>query len=111
LLGHTVEVMLADAQGRKDEATARITGRARDNRLVHIGLPDHIAALPETEQPRPGDMVTTQITAASSHHLIADVDDFTWRRTPGGDAWQRAQAAPVENSTAVSLGIPSLRVP
>ena len=110
-IGRTVEVMLADSQGRKDDATARITGRARDNRLVHIGVPAHIAELPDVDQPRPGDMVTTTITAAASHHLIADAADFTWRRTPGGDAWQRAQAAPPESPTAVSLGIPSLRVP
>ncbi len=110
-IGRTVEVMLADSQGRKDDATARITGRARDNRLVHIGVPAHIAELPEVDRPRPGDMVTTTITGAASHHLIADAADFTWRRTPGGDAWQRAQAAPPESPTAVSLGIPSLRVP
>ncbi len=109
-VGRTVEVMLADAQGRKDESTARITGRARDGRLIHIGVPEHIAALPETEQPRPGDMVTVEVTSASSHHLIADAADFTWRRTTGGDAWERAQAQPPKSPTAVPLGIPTLRV-
>lgn len=109
-VGRTVEVMLADGHGRKDDATNRITGRAKDSRLVHIGVPDHIAALPETEQPRPGDMVTVKITGASSHHLIADNEDFTWRATAGGDAWQRAQAMPPSNPAAVSLGIPTLRV-
>lgn len=110
-IGRTVEVMLTDMPGRKDGATARITGRARDNRLVHIGVPTHIAARGASEQPRPGDMVTTTVTSAASHHLLSDVDDFTWRATAGGDAWQRAQAAPPASPTAVSLGIPSLRVP
>ncbi len=113
-IGQIVEVMLADHQGRKDAATSRITGRARDNRLVHIGLPAHVANLPASKQPRPGDVATVTVTGASSHHLIADSPDFTWRRTPGGDAWARAQAMPVEQqgaTTAVSLGIPTLRVP
>src|SRR5690625_964613 len=100
-VGRTVEVMIADDAGRKDGQTSRISGRARDSRLVHIGVPPHIADLPEGERPRPGDMVTVQITAASSHHLIADNEDFPWRRTPGGDAWERAQAQPPANPNAV----------
>src|SRR5699024_7462439 len=110
-IGTTVEVMLADAAGRKDDSTARVTGRARDSRLVHIGVPQHIADLPEAERPRPGDMVTVEITGASSHHLLADASDFSWRRTRGGDAWARAQARPPANPNAVSLGLPTLRMP
>ena len=34
-VGRTVEVMFAEGEGRKDEVTHRVTGRARDNRLVH----------------------------------------------------------------------------
>lgn len=110
MIGTTVEVMLQDSAGRKDDQTARVTGRARDNRLVHVGLPEHVATLPPSEQPRPGDIVTVEVTAASSHHLIADAQELTWRRTSGGDAWQRAQSQPAANSTAVSLGIPKLPV-
>jgi tRNA-2-methylthio-N6-dimethylallyladenosine synthase len=39
-VGRTVEVMFADGEGRKDSATARMSGRARDNRLVHVAVPD-----------------------------------------------------------------------
>lgn len=109
-VGTTVEVMLQDSLGRKDDQTNRVSGRARDSRLVHIGLPEHVASLPASEKPRPGDMVTVNVTASSTHHLIADVADLTWRKTAGGDAWQRAQAQPPASPTAVSLGIPRIPV-
>ena len=32
--------MFADGEGRKDAATARMSGRARDNRLVHVAVPE-----------------------------------------------------------------------
>ena len=34
--GATVEVLVAEGEGRKDAATHRMSGRARDNRLVHF---------------------------------------------------------------------------
>jgi tRNA-2-methylthio-N6-dimethylallyladenosine synthase len=42
LVGSTVELLVASGEGRKDPATARMTGRARDGRLVHFspGEPD-----------------------------------------------------------------------
>jgi len=45
LIGTEVEVLIANNEGRKDAATNRLTGRARDNRLVHIGLPAGVEAL------------------------------------------------------------------
>jgi len=36
LVGREVEVLVADGEGRKDQATHRMSGRARDNRLVHF---------------------------------------------------------------------------
>ena len=36
LEGRTVELMVAEGEGRKDAATHRLSGRARDNRLVHF---------------------------------------------------------------------------
>ena len=53
-VGRPVEVMFADGEGRKDAATARMSGRARDNRLVHVAVPDDPA-----RRPRPGDMAET----------------------------------------------------
>ena len=53
-VGRTVEVMFADGEGRKDAATARMSGRARDNRLVHVTVPDDPAPGPgPATSPRP----------------------------------------------------------
>ena len=35
----TVELLVAEGEGRKDAATHRLSGRARDNRLVHFAAP------------------------------------------------------------------------
>ena len=34
--GKVVEVLVAQGEGRKDLATERVSGRAADNRLVHV---------------------------------------------------------------------------
>jgi tRNA-2-methylthio-N6-dimethylallyladenosine synthase len=86
LLGREVEVLVAEGEGRKDASTGRISGRARDNRLVHVTLPDG------AQRPRPGDMVTTTVTYAAPHHLVADGPPVHVRRTRAGDAWERAAA-------------------
>src|SRR5688572_27469701 len=39
-VGRVLEVLVAEGEGRKDGATARLSGRARDNRLVHFAVPD-----------------------------------------------------------------------
>ena len=36
LVGSTVELLVATGEGRKDASTARMSGRARDGRLVHF---------------------------------------------------------------------------
>ena len=66
LVGRTVELMVAEGEGRKDAATHRLSGRGPDNRLVHF---DPAA---DAEHVRPGDMVTVEITRAAPHHLVAD---------------------------------------
>lgn len=115
-IGELVEVLVANNEGRKDGATNRMSGRAADARLVHFELPEGVAA------PRPGDMVTTRITAAAPYHLLADLapdSNFSIRRTRAGDAWDAAQAAScaVPSTSAdgekpsVSLGLPLMRKP
>lgn len=113
-IGQTVQVLVANNEGRKDEATNRMSGRAEDNRLVHFEVPDG------AERPRPGDVVTAKITDAAPYHLLADdLSVYAVRRTTAGDAWDRAEAAscgvPAPGSAArpasVSLGLPSLRKP
>ncbi len=112
-IGRTVEVLVQVSEGRKDAATARLSGRAEDNRLVHFSVPEG------AESPRPGDVVTVRVTSAAPHFLIAD-DDATYalRRTRAGDAYDRRQAescgvpaSPVGGAQrAVGLGMPTLRV-
>ena len=114
-VGREVEVLVASTDGKKDAATHRLTGRARDNRLVHFELPEH------TDRPRPGDVVTVQITHAAPFHLLADATQGfapRLRRTRAGDAWDRTLAescaVPATSDAsaprAVSLGLPTLRV-
>jgi tRNA-2-methylthio-N6-dimethylallyladenosine synthase len=64
LVGTEVEVLVSEGEGRKDGSTGRVSGRARDGRLVHV-------AIGETAV-RPGDTVVTEITYAAPHHLVAD---------------------------------------
>ncbi|PIF02317.1 MAG: tRNA (N6-isopentenyl adenosine(37)-C2)-methylthiotransferase MiaB [Propionibacterium sp.] len=104
LIGEQVEVMFAVGEGRKDAATNRMSGRAKDNRLVHVTVP------PEPElRPRPGDTANTIITYAAPHHLTADGGITNLRRTSGGDAWQAINEAPEQSKPVVGLGLPSVR--
>jgi tRNA-2-methylthio-N6-dimethylallyladenosine synthase len=109
LEGRTVEVLVANGEGRKDAATARLSGRARDNRLVHFAVPAGV------EAPRPGDVVEVAVTRAAPHHLVADSGAqgglFTVRRTAGGDAWEALQDLPGSGRPAVTLGMPSIGAP
>ena len=98
LVGSTVELLVATGEGRKDAATARMTGRARDGRLVHFA--------PGAGEVRPGDIVTTTITAAAPHHLVADAVLLSYRRTRAGDAH-----AAGHRPRTVGLGLPSVGIP
>ena len=97
-VGRTVEVLVSAGEGRKDTGD-RLTGRARDNRLVH---------LPGVPGVRPGDVVTTVVTRGAPHYLLADGPVLSQRRTAAGDAWE-AGRLPV--TPGVSLGMPGLGVP
>jgi len=116
LVGREVEVLVAEGEGRKDGATHRMSGRAKDNRLVHfspagpsgavgaeVGAAEARVADPAEARaadpavqglgasetlPRPGDVVLTRVTAAAPHYLIADGAPPALRRTRAGDAWQ-----------------------
>ena len=97
-VGNTVELLVAVGEGRKDSVTARMSGRARDGRLVHFA--------PGAAAPRPGDVVTTVVTGAAPHHLIADGVPLTHRRTAAGDAHEAGR-----RPLTVGLGMPGLGVP
>jgi tRNA-2-methylthio-N6-dimethylallyladenosine synthase len=102
LVGQTVELMVAEGEGRKDAETRRLSGRGPDNRLVHF---DPSGA----EGVRPGDMVTVQVTYAAPHHMVADGPVLDVRRTRAGDAWERRTSTPA--ATGVGLGMPGVGVP
>jgi tRNA-2-methylthio-N6-dimethylallyladenosine synthase len=93
-IGKRVEVLVGNNEGRKDDRTNRITGRARDARLVHIDWPV------DADNPRPGDLVWATVIDAKPYFLIADAGEKPeLRRTIAGDAYDRAQAE--------SCGVPS----
>ena len=108
-IGNVVEVLVAN-EGRKDGATHRMSGRTRDNRLVHFEIPK------DQKAPRPGDIVNVLVTDAAPYHLLADdTSAYSMRNTRAGDAWDAAEAAscavPAGETAkgAVSLGLPTLR--
>ncbi|MET8155140.1 tRNA (N6-isopentenyl adenosine(37)-C2)-methylthiotransferase MiaB [Sphaerisporangium sp. NPDC005289] len=114
-VGRTLEVLVAEGEGRKDEATQRMSGRAPDNRLVHF-VPTLRDGGADAAPPRPGDMVTVEVTYAAPHHLVADGPALGLRRTRAGDAWEARESAACGTGGsakpgAVSLGMPSLRRP
>jgi tRNA-2-methylthio-N6-dimethylallyladenosine synthase len=88
LVGTDVEVLVSVGEGRKDAATGRVSGRARDGRLVHLRT--HGAAI------GPGDLVATTVTHAAPHHLVADGVPGLIRpaRTAGADA-RPSQPVPI----------------
>jgi len=98
-VGREVELLVATGEGRKDSATERMSGRARDGRLVHF--------TPGDADIRPGDIVTTTVTGAAPHHLIADTPIISHRRTRAGDA----HAAGRKPTTGVGLGMPQIGAP
>jgi tRNA-2-methylthio-N6-dimethylallyladenosine synthase len=99
--GRVLEVLVAEGEGRKDEQTERLSGRAPDNRLVHVAVD------PAVGVPRPGDVVTAEVTYAAPHHLVAD-RILSVRRTRAGDAAERARATP-DTAAGVMLGLPTVR--
>ena len=114
-VGREVEILVATGEGRKNGSTARMSGRARDSRLVHFDVPAGSAV------PRPGDLVTATVTKAAPFYLIADAPaggSLQVVRTRAGEAWDRAQSdscavpepAGATTRGPVSLGLPSLRI-
>jgi tRNA-2-methylthio-N6-dimethylallyladenosine synthase len=100
LVRRTVEVLVAVGEGRKDGRTGRMSGRARDGRLVHFAVGE--------AAPRPGDVVETVVTYAAPHHLNADGVPLRHRRTRAGDAFE---AGRMPRTGGVVLGLPTVGVP
>jgi tRNA-2-methylthio-N6-dimethylallyladenosine synthase len=86
LVGTEVEVLVSSS-GRKDGATGRVSGRARDGRLVHVA-----------GEAQPGDVVTAEVSYAAPHHLVADAGIRTYR------AWRGTPAAPAHQPQLLTIG-------
>jgi tRNA-2-methylthio-N6-dimethylallyladenosine synthase len=98
-IGRKVELLVAAGEGSKDAARGRLSGRARDGRLVHFTAADGV---------RPGDVVETVVTDAAPHHLMADGALISHRRTRAGDA---SEAGIRPSTPGVLLGMPRIGLP
>jgi tRNA-2-methylthio-N6-dimethylallyladenosine synthase len=104
LVGGKVELLVASGEGRKDAAKHRMSGRARDGRLVHF-VPAGEAV---DRSVRAGDIVETVVSYAAPHHLVADGELLSHRRTKAGD---NAEAGLRPKTSGVGLGLPSFGAP
>jgi len=91
LVGTDVEVLVSAFGGKKDAANQRISGRARDGRLVHVGTGDLAVAA--------GDVVTARVSYAAPHHLVADGG------VSGHRPWRGGSSRPATKPTANLLSI------
>lgn len=107
LVGTDVE-LLVQADGRKNSETHRISGRARDGRLVHFTPVMNGEDI--TSQIRPGDIVHTTVTDSGSFFLIADEGVTSHRRTKAGDMSAAGQT-PTTQPIGVGLGLPRIGKP
>ena len=101
----TRQELLVQEDGRKNDRTQRMSGRARDGRLVHFALEGNIDG-----EVRPGDIVTVTITEAKPHYLIADSGIHEHRRTKAGDNSARGEV-PTTAPIGVGLGLPTIGQP
>lgn len=104
-LGQTVELLVQAGGGRKNDATKRMSGRARDGRLVHFAPEGNIDG-----EVRPGDVITVDVTEAKPFFLIADSGVLTHRRTRAGDNSAVGQV-PTTAPIGVGLGLPQIGAP
>jgi tRNA-2-methylthio-N6-dimethylallyladenosine synthase len=86
LLDTEVEVLVSSFEGKKDAANLRVSGRARDGRLVHVAPGELVVG--------PGDLLTTRISYAAPHHLVADGPVLAHRPWRGTNTAAPAPAAP-----------------
>ncbi len=105
LVGTEVELLVAAGEGRKNAETRRMSGRARDGRLVHFRPEGRLDG-----DVRPGDVITAVVTGAAPHHLIADGPVLTHRRTRAGDSHERG-ITPKTPPIGVGLGLPQIGAP
>ncbi|HEX6342675.1 tRNA (N6-isopentenyl adenosine(37)-C2)-methylthiotransferase MiaB [Umezawaea sp.] len=99
-VGREVEVLVATGEGKRDAETLRLSGRARDGRLVHF--------TPGDARVRPGDVVETVVTYGAPHYVVADGPLISHRRTRAGD---QSEAGVKPKTPGTALGLPSFGAP
>ena len=105
-IGKEIEVMVATGEGRKDDSTGRVSGRARDFRLAHVTRTD-INGVEHTL--RPGDVVVAEVTHAAPFHFLAD-KLISVRKTIAGDNYEAGLMPITPGTPGVLLGMPSIPV-
>lgn len=98
----TRQELLVQADGRKNDETKRMSGRARDGRLIHFD--------PTVEGIRAGDIVEVEVTGAAGHFLFADAGVLAHRKTKAGDMTELGQT-PTTAPVGVGLGMPGFNRP
>ena len=97
-IGKIVEVLVSNDEGKREQHTKTISGRGKDNRLIHF--------YPSADlKIRPGDFVEVEITQAQPFYLVSDKKLIKVRNTKAGDLWQAGRE---ELKNQVLLGIPTL---
>ncbi len=102
-VGKQIEVMVATGEGRKDESTGRVSGRARDFRLAHVTRTDIHGV---EHNLRPGDVIVAEVTHAAPFNLLAD-KLISVRKTIAGDNFEAGQRP---ETPGVMLGMPTIQV-
>ncbi|WP_342320148.1 tRNA (N6-isopentenyl adenosine(37)-C2)-methylthiotransferase MiaB [Corynebacterium mayonis] len=105
LVGTEQELLVQASGGRKNEENNRMSGRARDGRLVHFTAAGDIDGAI-----RAGDYIKVRITDSKPHYLIADGGVLSHRRTVAGDN-SEAGTVPTTAPIGVGLGIPQIGRP
>jgi tRNA-2-methylthio-N6-dimethylallyladenosine synthase len=97
-IGKVVEVLVSNNEGKTEQHIKTMSGRAKDNRLIHF--------FPSPEfSIRPGDFVEVEITQAQPFYLVSDKKILKVRNTKAGDIWQVGKE---DTTNQVLLGIPTL---
>lgn len=109
LIGAEVELLVIDNESRRNAESGRMTGRARDGRLVHFAL-SHPDSTVDGTKIRPGDYLRTTVTDSAAHYLVAESPVWDHRRTRAGDMWEMGQT-PTTAPIGVGLGLPKIGRP
>jgi tRNA-2-methylthio-N6-dimethylallyladenosine synthase len=97
-IGKVVEVLVSNNKGKTEQHIKTMSGRAKDNRLIHF--------FPSPEfNIRPGDFVEVEITQAQPFYLVSNKKILKVRNTKAGDIWQVGKE---DTTNQVLLGIPTL---